>query len=125
VENLLLYKQPSLKASAGKLQLIHYQTLEAVGQEELRALCRIKDRFNEHRNFFDRIKLWRKSDILEGLEPKGARWGFTRAHGEQDRLKVILTIRRLSQATPRLTWIVYDEGNGGREFVLRGGRPVA
>ena len=88
-------------------------------------LCRIKDRFNERRSFFDRIKLWRKSDILEGLEPKGARWGFTRLRGNEDRLKVILTIRRLSQATPRLTWVVYDEGNSGREVVLRGGRPVA
>jgi len=122
---LLPYKQPPRKGSAGKLKLIHYQTLEAVGQEELQTLRRIKDRFNERRSFFDRIKLWRKSDILEGLKPKGARWGFTRVRGEQDWLQVILTIRGLSQATPRLTWVVYDEGNGGREVMLRGGRPVA
>ena len=106
------------------MKLIHYQTLEAVGREDLRALGRIKDQFNERRSFFDRIKLWRKSDILDGLEPEDARWGFTRVRGEEDRLKVIMAIRRLSHATPRLTWVVYDEGNGGGEIVLRGGKPV-
>jgi hypothetical protein len=106
------------------LQLIHYQTLEAVGKEEFRALCRIRDQFNERRSFLDRIKLWRKSDILEGLEPRNARWGFTRACSKEERSKVILALRQLSRATPHLTWVVYEEGNGG-EVLLRGGRPVA
>jgi hypothetical protein len=108
----------------GKLQLIHYQTLEAVGKEELRTMCRIRDRFNERRSFLNRIKLWRKSDILEGLEPRDARWGFTRACSKEERSKVILALRQLSQATPHLTWVVYEERNGG-EVLLRGGRPVA
>jgi hypothetical protein len=106
------------------LQLIHYQTLEAVGKEEFRALCRIKDSFNERRSFIDRIKLWRKSDILDELEPRDARWGFTRACSKEERLKVILAIRQLSRATPHLTWVVYEEVNG-REVFLRGGKPVA
>lgn len=106
------------------MRLVHYQTLEAVGTEELQTLCRIRGWFNESRSFFDRVKLWRKSDIMDGLKPKDARWGFTRTRDEEDRSQLLSVIRRMSQATPHLTWVVYDDGNGG-EFVLRGGRQVA
>ncbi len=105
--------------------LIHYQTLETVGPEELRALRAIKGEFNARRAFSERIKLWRKSDILEGMEPRGARWGFTRVRDDKDRLRIVLTIRRMSQATPRLTWLLCDEGDGSGEVVLKGGKPVA
>lgn len=107
------------------MKLIHYQTLEAVAPEELRRLVRIKAKFNEDRCFWERIKLWRKSDILERLKPNGARWGFTRARDDKDRLRLVLTLREMSQATPRLTWVMYDEGNGGKEVVLKGGTAVA
>ncbi|MDI6883711.1 MAG: hypothetical protein QMD00_01000 [Hadesarchaea archaeon] len=107
------------------MKLIHYQTLEAVDPEELQALRIVKEQFNERRSFWERIKLWEKSDILAELEPKGARWGFTRVRDDRDRLQVVLTLRRMSQATPRLTWVLYDECNGGKEVVLRGGNPVA
>jgi len=104
--------------------LIHYQTLETVGPEELRALRAIKEEFNARRAFNERIKLWRKSDILEGMEPRGARWGCTRVRDNEDRLRIVLTVRRMSQATPNLTWLLCDEDNGGREVVLKGGRLV-
>lgn len=107
------------------MKLIHYQTLEAVDPDELWSLRVVKGRFNEQRSFWERIKLWEKSDILAELEPKGARWGFTRVRDDQDRLQVLLAIRRMSQVTPRLTWVLYDEGNGGKEVVLRSGKPVA
>jgi len=107
------------------LKLVHYQTLEAVEPEELQRLLRIKTKFNEDRSFWERIKLWRKSDILQGLEPSGARWGFTRARDDEDKLKVFKTIREMSRTTPRLTWILYEESNGGKEVVLKGGVPVA
>ena len=107
------------------MKLVHYQTLEAVEPEELWQLNRIKARFNEDRSFWERIKLWRKSDILKRLEPSGARWGFTRARNNQDRLKLVLTIKEMSRATPRLTWVLYDEGDGGKEVVLKGGTAVA
>ncbi len=107
------------------MELVHYQTLEAVGQEELQALRHIKNQFNEHRSFWERIKLWRKSDILMGLVPEDARWGFARARDGEDRLQMLSTIRRMSQATPHLTWVLYDESNGGEEVVLRSGRRVA
>lgn len=107
------------------MDLIHYQTLEAVTPEELRALRAIKEQFNVGRSFSERVKLWRKSDILEGLEPLGARCGFTRVRDDEDRLLIISAIRQISAATPRLTWLLYDEGNGGREIMLRGGKRVA
>ena len=100
------------------MQLVHYQTLEAVNPEELRALQAIKERFNEQRDFWGKIKLWRKADILEGLEPSGARWGFTRVSSDAERQQVLSTIRRMSEATPRLTWLIYDEANGGKEIVF-------
>ena len=106
------------------MKLVHYQTLETVNPEELQALRAIKEGFNERRGFWERIKLWRKSDILDGLEPRGARWGFTRVRDDEDRLRVVLAMRRMSQATPRLTWVLYDEGDGGKEVVLKGGRSV-
>jgi hypothetical protein len=105
--------------------LIYYQTLETVGPEELRALRAIKEEFNAQRAFSERIKLWRKSDILEGLEPRDARWGFTRVRGDEERLRVVSAIHQMSAATPRLTWLLYDEGDGGREVVLKGGKLVA
>lgn len=107
------------------MRLVHYQTIEAVGREELQALRHIQNQFNEHRSFQERIKLWRKSDILMGLVPEDARWGFARVRGEEDRLHVLLTLIHMSQATPQLTWVLYDEGNGGGEVVLRSGRRVA
>ena len=105
--------------------LIHYQTLETVGPEELRALRVIKEEFNAQRTFSERIKLWQKSDILEGMVPRGARWGFTRVRDDEDRLRIVLTIRCMSWATPHLTWLLCDEGDGSREVVLKGGKPVA
>ena len=105
--------------------LIHYQTLETVGPEELRALRAIKEEFNAQRTFSERIKLWRKSDILDGMEPRGARWGFTRVQDDWDRLRIVLTVRRMSQATPHLTWLLCDEDDSSREVVLKGGKPVA
>ena len=107
------------------MELIHYQTLEAVCPEELRALQALKEEFNAQRSFNERIKLWRKSDILEGMEPRDARWGFTQVRSHEERLRVALTVRRMSAATPRLTWVLYDEGDGGREVMLKGGKLVA
>jgi hypothetical protein len=107
------------------MRLIHYQTLEPVGPEELQALKRIKERFNEGLGFWKRIKLWRKSDILEGLEPQESRWGFTQVQDEEERLRVLLTLKRMSEVAPGITWVVYDEGNGGTELIIRAGRVVS
>ena len=99
---------------------IHYQTLEAVKPRELQVLQAIKERFNAGKDSSERIKLWRKDDILTCLEPREARWGFSRVHdGGKERL--FRTLELMSAATPRLTWIVYDEDGLG-EFTLKGGK---
>ena len=106
------------------MMLVHYQTLEAVTPKEFEVLKRIAERFNEGRNFREKIRFWRKSDILAGLTPSNARWGFTRVFSDVERQHVLSTIRRMSKATPRLTWMIY-ESNGGKEIVLRGGGRVS
>ena len=104
--------------------MIHYQTLEPVRNDDLQILSRIRSKFNEDRNFWERLKLWRKSDILEGLEPSEARWGFTRPRDDGDRLRIVTAIKEMSRVTPRLTWVLYEDGNGGKEIVLKGGMPA-
>ncbi|MEM3420630.1 MAG: hypothetical protein QW315_00020 [Candidatus Hadarchaeum sp.] len=107
------------------MKLVHYQTLESVTPDELKQLIRIKEKFNENRSYWERIKLWRKSDILDRLEPSGARWGFSRVKSERDKMQLLSVLRMMSLATPRLTWIMYDESNGGCEMVLKGGSSIA
>ncbi|MBC7218591.1 MAG: hypothetical protein H5T49_00435 [Hadesarchaea archaeon] len=58
------------------------------------------------------------------MEPDGARWGFSRVKNEGDKKALLSVLKTMSQATPRLTWIMYDESNGGHELVLKGGSSV-
>lgn len=103
---------------------LHYQTEEPVTPDELELLKRIKEDYNVmHRLSSRRIRLWRKSDILECLEPRDAVWGFTTVRDDGE--SVVRTIKEMSRAAPRLTWILYDEGsNGGREAVIKNGEIV-
>ena len=98
--------------------LVHYGTLEEVGPSELRRLMSLR---KELRRRGLRLRLWRKSDIIDGLEPAGARWGHVRARSEQEIHRAVTAISLLSRATPEITWTVYVEGNSG-EIMLRGGR---
>lgn len=102
--------------------LVYYQTVETVGPEELRALRAIKGKFNAGRSFSERIKLWRKGDILEGMEPRDARWGFTQVRDEEEKFRVISAIREMSAATPSLTWLLYDEDDNHGGLVIKGGK---
>ena len=99
---------------------IHYQTLEAVEPRELQVLQVIKERFNAGRDSSERIKLWRKDDILTCLEPRKARWGFSKVH-DGGKQRLLRALELMSAATPRLTWIVYDESEL-EEFVLKSGK---
>ncbi|MFN4132769.1 MAG: hypothetical protein ACK4GQ_00125 [Candidatus Hadarchaeales archaeon] len=107
------------------MRLIHYQTLEPVEPETLQQLMKIKERYNEGRSFWERIKLWRKSDILPELEPKDSRWGYSQVSSEEEKAKLLQTLKQMSEATPSNTWVIYDEGDGGAELVLRMGRVIA
>lgn len=104
------------------MRLVHYQTIEPL--KELHALQKIKEEFNQGKNFWDRIKLWKKGDIIDELEPKESRWGYTRVAGEEEYHLLFNTLRRMSEATPGVTWVIYDEGNGGTELLLRGGKII-
>ncbi|MEM3402280.1 MAG: hypothetical protein QW179_01765 [Candidatus Hadarchaeales archaeon] len=106
------------------MRLVHYQTLEPVEPETLQQLRKIKERYNEGKNFWKRIKLWRKSDILPDLEPKESRWGYSQVSSEKEKAELLEALRQMSAATPLNTWIIYDDGNGGRELVLRMGRVI-
>ncbi len=103
---------------------IHYQTLEAVEPEELEILRRLKEDYNSGcRSSRERIKLWRKGDILICMEPPEARWGFSWA-GDGGKGRVLEALLRMSAATPRLTWVIFDEDRRA-EIAIRGGRPVS
>jgi hypothetical protein len=104
--------------------LLHYQTLEAVESGELELLRWIVSEHNARQSSRQRIKLWRKGDILSCLEPQEARWGFTEVQDEEQRWRVMKTLEKMSLAAPRLSWVIYEEGSGG-ELVLRGGELVA
>ncbi|MEM2874680.1 MAG: hypothetical protein QW567_01455 [Candidatus Hadarchaeales archaeon] len=101
--------------------LVHYQTMEEVGPGELRTL---RGLVKHLRRFGVNMRLWRKSDLLCGLRPAGARWGHVRARCEEEIRRTIAAISLLSRALPGITWSVYVEGNGG-ELMLRNGRCVA
>jgi hypothetical protein len=103
--------------------LLHYQTLEAVESGELEFLKWIAREYNALRSLKKCIKLWRKGDILSCLESQEARWGFTDVQDDDQRWRVMKTLEKMSLAAPRLSWVIYEEGNGG-ELVLRGGELV-
>jgi len=105
------------------MKLIHYQTLEAVAPEELVALQELAEEFNAQRPLDERIRLWRKDQILACMRPAKARWGFTSVENG-GREHVLRAIEQMSAAAPRLTWVLYEEGNGDQELVLRGRRAV-
>ena len=102
---------------------VHYQTLEAVSADELRVLRAIKEGFNWGKSSKERIKLWRKDDILTSLQPGEARWGFSEV-GDGSKREVLYTLELMSAATPKLTWVVFDE-NKREELVLQGGKVVS
>lgn len=104
------------------MRLIHYQSLEPLGEEDMQRIAKIKEEYNKKKSFWDRIKLWRKSEIVNEMEPGEARWGFTRVRSEAERDRLIETLKKISEATPQTTWVIFDDGDGGAEIVMRSGR---
>lgn len=104
-------------------RMLHYQTEEAVGIRELELLKGVMRKYNApRRSSGERIKLWRKSDILRCLTPPDALWGFTKVRDDVERELVLKVIREMSAAVPRLTWVLYDEnGSEGGEITIHNG----
>jgi len=98
---------------------LHYRTEQAVTSEELRALERIVEKYNDSFKWrLERMKLWSSAG---GTFPRGVAWGFTKVADDVEGKLVLRAVEEMSRAKPRLTWLVYDEGGltGGRELVLR------
>jgi len=108
-------------------RMLHYQTEEAVGNKELELLKGVMRKYNApRRSSGERIKLWRKSDILKCLTPPDALWGFTKVRDDGERELVLNAIGEMSMAAPRLTWVLYYENgsSGGREIIIRDGKVI-
>lgn len=101
---------------------IHYQTLEPVTPQELGRLRALVKRLNAGRRGGARLKLWKKSDILDCLEPREALWGFIRASNKCERAFVLQALKQLSLVAPRLTWVIYDENGRKQEVLLKEGK---
>jgi hypothetical protein len=125
---LFTYKEPSFNTSVGAIsRILHYQTEESVKVRELELLKEIMCKYNApRRSGGERIKLWRKSDILKCLTPPDALWGFTKVRDNGERDLVIKTINEMSIAAPRLTWVLYDENGSSesREILVRDGKII-
>jgi len=108
-------------------RMLHYQTEEAVSFRELELLKGVIHKYNApRRSSGERIKLWRKSDILKCLTPAYALWGFTKIRDDAERELMLKTVREMSVVAPRLTWILYEE-NGqaeNKEVIIRDGEVV-
>jgi hypothetical protein len=108
-------------------RMLHYQTEEAVRTGEFELLKEVMHKYNApRRSSGERIKLWRKSDILNCLTPADALWGFTKIQDDADRELVLKAIREMSVVVPRLTWIIFEENGqaGNKEAILRNGEIV-
>jgi hypothetical protein len=94
---------------------------------ELELLKGIVCKYNApRRSGGERIKLWRKSDILKCLTPPDALWGFTKVRDDEERDLAMKTINEMSIAAPRLTWVLYDENGSSdsREILVRDGKII-
>jgi len=107
-------------------RMVHYQTEEGVSSQELELLREIARGYNSHcRSSGDRIKLWKKSDILSCMTPPDAVWGFTKIRDGEELERVVGAVKRMSAAAPRLTWVLYEDGSRGRrESTIRNGEVV-
>ncbi len=100
------------------VRTVHYWTKEPVTAGELERIREVGGRYNVgHEWTRERIKLWRES-------PGGELRGFTKV-GDcgRDGEVVVRAVLEMSRVTPRLTWVLFDEGllTGCREIIIRRG----
>jgi len=103
---------------------LHYRTEQAVTPEELRALERIVEKYNDAFKWrLERVKLWPSAG---GPFPMGVVWGFTKVADDVEGKLVLRAVKEMSKTTPRLTWLVRDEGGltNGKELVIEKGNVV-
>lgn len=89
---------------------------------ELISVKGIEEKYNSsYRWKREGIKLWMAgaSDPL----PRGVIWGFTKVFDDEEGKLVLRAVKEMSKVTPRLTWLVYDEGGltKGKELMVERG----
>jgi hypothetical protein len=76
--------------------------------EELGQLKRIESKYNSSQYWIEwGMKIFIEPDVEEDLE---VLCGFTKVCRDEDARLVLAAVKEMSAATPRLTWLVYDEG---------------
>jgi Ni2+-binding GTPase involved in maturation of urease and hydrogenase len=79
-----------------------------VNAEELRRLERIEKKYNSSRHWMEQgMKIFIELDVDTSSK---AVCGFTKVVCDEDAKLALAAIKEMSAATPRLTWLVYDEG---------------
>ena len=87
---------------------IHYYTRQAVRDEEFARLKRIEEKYNSSPHWIGQgMKLFIEPDVEKSSK---AVCGFTKVICEEDAKLALAAIKEMSAATPRLMWLVYDEG---------------
>jgi len=87
---------------------IHYYTRQAVRDEEFARLERIEKKYNSSLHWIEQgMKIFIEPDVEKSSK---AVCGFTKVICEEDAKLALAAIKEMSAATPRLTWLVYDEG---------------
>ena len=76
--------------------------------EELGRLKRIEKKYNSSQHWMEQgMKIFIEPDVEKSSK---AVCGFTKVVCDEDAKLALAAIKEMSAATPRLTWLVYDEG---------------
>jgi len=80
-----------------------------VSVEELERLKRIEKKYNSSQRWMERgMKIFIEPDPEEKLS--NVVCGFAKVGCDEDAELVLAAVKEMSATTPRLTWLVYDEG---------------
>jgi len=79
-----------------------------VRDEEFVRLKRIEKKYNSSLHWIEQgMKIFIEPDMKDKLKTF---CGFTKVVDDEDAKLALAAIKEMSTATPRLTWLVYDEG---------------
>ncbi|MBS3815737.1 MAG: hypothetical protein KGY45_04165 [Hadesarchaea archaeon] len=88
----------------------------------MRVLKHISNNFKKSEE--TNLPLWKKKKLLKTLNPLNAIWGHTQINEENTR-EILKTLKKLSSATPHLTWILYGENKiFDGELIIKNGKLI-
>jgi hypothetical protein len=103
---------------------LHYRTKQAVAPDDLKALERIVEKYNNEFEWRrERIKIWSSAG---DPFPKGVVWGFTKVADDAEGKRVLRVVKEMSKTIPGLIWLIYDEGwlTDDKELIIEKGDVV-